>query len=88
MSSVAESLDRSLKVGHGLAFAERARCGVTDEMAVTALVRSKEGVEGLLDVFLHIGFYAPPVFGSGGARLAVAGPGRDIAAAKYSDWVR
>lgn len=88
MSSLAESLKHSLKVGHDLAYEKWAQCGLTDEMAVTALVRSKEGVDGLLDVFLHIGFYAPPVFGSGGARLAVAGPGRDLASAKYSDWAR
>ncbi|KAF3329927.1 Amino-transferase class IV [Carex littledalei] len=88
MSSVAKSLNHSLRIGYRLAYDEQTRYGLTDELAITALVRSKEGVGGLLDVFLHIGFYVPSVFGSSGARLAVAGPGRDLASAKYSDWVR
>ncbi|XP_078174284.1 uncharacterized protein LOC144567957 [Carex rostrata] len=88
MSSVTKSLNHSLRIGHRLACDERTRYGLTDELAITAFVRSKDGVGGLLDVFLHIGFYVSSVFGSGGARLAVAGPGRDLASAKYSDWVR
>ncbi|OMO81098.1 Aminotransferase, class IV [Corchorus olitorius] len=72
------------------------------ELAITALVsgdleKLKEmknvdnnGVLGVLDVHFHIGSYVPPVFGieENGAHLALVGPGRDVAAAKYSDWVR
>ncbi|XVF83321.1 hypothetical protein PTKIN_Ptkin16aG0477600 [Pterospermum kingtungense] len=52
-----------------------------EELAVTALV---------FDMRLHIGSYVPPVIGVGenGAHLALVGPGRDVAAAKYSAWVR
>ncbi|XP_078181180.1 uncharacterized protein LOC144574949 [Carex rostrata] len=88
MSSVAKSLNHSLRIGYRLAYDERTQYGLTDELAITALVRSKEGVGWLLDIYLHIGFYMPSVFGSSGARLAVAGPGRYLASAKYSDWVR
>jgi hypothetical protein len=88
-SSVAPSLDLSLALGLRLACHRRAQCGLTDELALTALVRTNHAAAGSsFHVFLHIGFYAPPVFGSAGARLAVAGPGRDLASAKYSDWVR
>lgn len=75
-----------------------------EEMAVTALVcgdfeKLKEmknaaddenGVFQVLDVHLHMGSYVPPVFGveENGAHLALVGPGRDVAAAKYSAWVR
>ncbi|XVE99390.1 hypothetical protein REPUB_Repub03eG0194100 [Reevesia pubescens] len=49
-----------------------------------------DGVFRVLDVHLHIGSYVPPVFGieENGAHLALVGRGRDVAAAKYSDWVR
>ncbi|KAL0403435.1 UNVERIFIED_CONTAM: hypothetical protein Sradi_1984300 [Sesamum radiatum] len=47
-------------------------------------------ISEVLDVYLHIGGYVPPVFGVRGsaAHLAVVGRGRDFANAKYSDWVR
>ncbi|XP_020547219.1 uncharacterized protein LOC105180130 isoform X3 [Sesamum indicum] len=47
-------------------------------------------ISEVLDVYLHIGGYVPPVFGVRGsaAHLAVVGRGRDSANAKYSDWVR
>ncbi|XVF83330.1 hypothetical protein PTKIN_Ptkin16aG0478300 [Pterospermum kingtungense] len=73
-----------------------------EELAVTALVcgdleRLKEmkdvaddddGVLKVLDVHLHIESYVPPVFGieENGAHLALMGPGRDVASAKYSAW--
>ncbi|KAK9081014.1 hypothetical protein Syun_030694 [Stephania yunnanensis] len=43
-----------------------------------------------LDVYVHIGFYVPPVFGDEDncGRLAVVGRGRDIARAKFAKWVR
>ncbi|XP_039025598.1 uncharacterized protein LOC120158957 [Hibiscus syriacus] len=75
-----------------------------EELAVTALVSGDfekrkamndvgdddDGVFQFLDVHLHIGSYAPPVFGieETGAHLALVGRGRDISNAKYSDWVR
>lgn len=47
-------------------------------------------ISEVLDVYMHIGGYVPPVFGvsENGATLAVVGRGRDSANAKYSDWVR
>ncbi|XP_024013712.1 uncharacterized protein LOC18020712 isoform X2 [Eutrema salsugineum] len=43
-----------------------------------------------LDVWLHIGGYSPYPLGvrENSASLALVGHGRDVAAAKYSDWVR
>ena len=43
-----------------------------------------------LDVYIYVGSYVIPAFGvrGNGARLAVVGRGRDVANAKYSDWVR
>ncbi|XVF83317.1 hypothetical protein PTKIN_Ptkin16aG0477200 [Pterospermum kingtungense] len=47
-----------------------------------------DGVLKVLDVHLHIESYVPPVFGleENGAHLALMGPGRDVASAKYSAW--
>lgn len=80
-------VEESLRAGLELALRERDRAGSTEELAITALVRGSEQEDGI-DVFLHIGFFVPPVFGAAGAHLAVAGWGRDVAAAKYSDWAR
>ncbi|CAD6343461.1 unnamed protein product [Miscanthus lutarioriparius] len=77
----------------------RTRLPVTkdEHLALTALVRGAGAGAGAdsisgswdgLDVFVHVGTYAPPVFGESGARLAVAGRGRDAAAAKYASWAR
>ena len=73
----------------------RTRLPVTkdEHLALTALVRgagadSISGSGDGLDVFVHVGKYAPPVFGESGARLAVAGRGRDAATAKYAPWAR
>ncbi|KAJ6717746.1 D-AMINOACID AMINOTRANSFERASE-LIKE PLP-DEPENDENT ENZYMES SUPERFAMILY PROTEIN [Salix purpurea] len=69
-----------------------------EELAVTALVTGnteklgevKRNVFEALDVHVHVGSHVPHVFGvkGYGARVAVVGPGRNIAEAKYSDWVR
>lgn len=61
-----------------------------EELAIVALVSGIPEKLSEIDVHLHIGTYVPPVFGVGGngARLAVVGRGRDVAEAKYSDWVR
>ncbi|KAH6759538.1 D-aminoacid aminotransferase-like PLP-dependent enzymes superfamily protein [Perilla frutescens var. hirtella] len=47
-------------------------------------------ISEVLDVYLHVGGYVPPAFGAreSAARLAVVGRGRDLANAKYTDWVR
>lgn len=47
-------------------------------------------ISEVLDVYLHVGRYVPPIFGAreSAARLAVVGRGRDFANAKYTDWVR
>ncbi|XP_039131741.1 uncharacterized protein LOC120268380 [Dioscorea cayenensis subsp. rotundata] len=87
-SSGLESLvHESMRVGLRLALSERSRAGSRDELAITALVRGREDDGGKLDVYLHLGFYVPPAFGIG-AHLAVAGSGREVAEAKYSDWAR
>lgn len=57
------------------------------DMALTALVRAGGSPEEL-EVCVHLGVYVPPVFGGAGAKLAVAGSGREAAAAKYAPWVR
>lgn len=79
-----------MRAGLAAALEERRRTGSTAEVAITALVRGGGGGEegNGADVFVHLGFYLPPVFGVGGAHLAVAGPGRVVAAAKYSEWAR
>ncbi|CAN6197116.1 unnamed protein product [Urochloa humidicola] len=60
-----------------------------DDLALTALISGGDSVaRGGLDVFVHVGTYTPPVFGDSGARVAVAGTGRDAAAAKYASWAR
>lgn len=61
-----------------------------EELAITAIVRGWDGEEEALrriEVSVHLGLYVPPVFGEG-ARLALAGRGRDIAEAKSTEWVR
>ncbi|KAG6486173.1 hypothetical protein ZIOFF_054743 [Zingiber officinale] len=87
IDSVPHRIHDSLEIGLRLALRDRDRSGSTDELAITALVRGRCDSDGL-DVLLHVGFFIPPPFGAFGARLAVAGPGRDLAEAKYSDWVR
>uniref|UniRef100_A0A7N0V5W4 Class IV aminotransferase n=1 Tax=Kalanchoe fedtschenkoi TaxID=63787 RepID=A0A7N0V5W4_KALFE len=74
-----------------------------EELVLTTLVSGNVGglseLKGLdaeericrcFDVYVHVGVYVPGVFGGldNCARLAVVGCGRDVAAAKYSDWAR
>ncbi|KAL6131307.1 hypothetical protein ACLB2K_069683 [Fragaria x ananassa] len=73
-----------------------------EELSITTLVSGNLGRLGksgdleldrngeALDVSIYVEIYVPPVFGvsRNGAQLAVVGRGRDVAAAKYSDWVR
>lgn len=90
-STIRELVNRSMKQVLPIAMEER-REG--EELSITALVsgnleKLRVGDEGF-DVSIYIGSYAPAVFGirENGAFLAVVGRGRDLAAAKYSDWVR
>ncbi|VAI30482.1 unnamed protein product [Triticum turgidum subsp. durum] len=62
-------------------------CCPGEDMALTALVRAGRAADGL-EVCVHLGVYVPPVFGDAGAKLAVAGSGREAAAAKYAPWAR
>ncbi|KAG4907769.1 hypothetical protein JHK82_056421 [Glycine max] len=82
-----------------IALKERNDC---EELAITTLVSgnleelnacdtfSEERMSKILDVHVHVETYVPPTFGiwGNGVHLAVVGYGRNVAAAKYSDWVR
>ncbi|BAT94066.1 uncharacterized protein HKW66_Vig0195180 [Vigna angularis] len=73
-----------------------------EELAITTLVSGnleelnacetvrKENMSKILDVHVHVETYVPPTFGiwGNGVHLALVGYGRNVAAAKYSDWVR
>lgn len=74
-----------------------------EELAITTLVsgnleelnarKTMEYEERLckaLEVHVHVDAYVPSSFGvrENGAHLALVGRGRDVAAAKYSDWVK
>ncbi|KAM7499196.1 hypothetical protein LguiA_023610 [Lonicera macranthoides] len=73
-----------------------------EELAITTLLSGnleklsenenvdKQSVCRLLDVFVHVGPYVPLTFGirENCAHLAMVGHRRDVANAKYSDWVR
>ncbi|WRX12881.1 Aminotransferase class IV - like 2, partial [Theobroma cacao] len=65
-------------------------CGDFEKLKEMKNVGDDDGFFGVLDVHLHVGNYVPPVFGieENGAHLALVGRGRDVAAAKYSAWVR
>ncbi|KAJ0442716.1 putative aminotransferase class IV [Helianthus annuus] len=82
-------------------YALKERKGET-ELAFTALITGKlenlipdkrvdeEDINRVFNMHLHVSLYDPIVFGvrTNGAHLAVVGRARDIANAKYSDWVR
>ncbi|URD80687.1 Aminotransferase class IV [Musa troglodytarum] len=87
IDSIENLVHESLLVGLRLALRDRDRAGSDDELAITALVRGRHETD-CLDVLLHLGFFVPPPFGAVGAHLAVAGRGRELAEAKYTDWVR
>ncbi|KAG9154444.1 hypothetical protein Leryth_026742 [Lithospermum erythrorhizon] len=67
-------------------------CGNIDNLARLGKVKefNEEIIRGVFDVYVHVSGYVPPVFGvrGRGANLAVVGSRRDVANAKYSDWVR
>ncbi|KAJ4845895.1 hypothetical protein Tsubulata_026862 [Turnera subulata] len=91
-SGVGSVVNESVNEVLSLALRERRDGG--EELAITALVSGDGGrwgegsVVDALDVRVHVDSYAPPVFGAKGkgASVAVVGPGRDVAQAKYSDW--
>lgn len=89
-SAIRPLIAESLQAGLPLALKER--CGSRDEeVAVTVLVCGSSGNSvRFFDVFMHLAAYVPPMFGEkeNGASLALVGPGREIAMAKFSDWVR
>ena len=64
--------------------------GNLEELNIYDETMSEENMSKFFDVHVHIETYVPPQFGirGNGAHLAVAGYGRNVAAAKYSDWVR
>ncbi|RWR95548.1 D-aminoacid aminotransferase-like PLP-dependent enzymes superfamily protein, putative isoform 2 [Cinnamomum micranthum f. kanehirae] len=78
---------QSLQSGLPIVCKERSE----EEIVITTLVSgdSRPSSDGL-DVYVHFGAYAPIGFvgRESGARLAVVGPGREIANAKFSEWVR
>ncbi|XP_020529855.1 uncharacterized protein LOC18423694 isoform X1 [Amborella trichopoda] len=82
----------SMRNGLVLAFEERENKGEEEEFALTALVAGGLEEDGekskCFDVFVHIGVYAPLVFGVNSARLALVGGGREMALSKHSQWVR
>ncbi|XXG81113.1 hypothetical protein AAC387_Pa09g1822 [Persea americana] len=61
-----------------------------EEIVITTLVSGDSRASNCLDVYVHFGAYVPIGFAGGesGARLAAVGPGREIANAKFSEWVR
>ncbi|KAM7275914.1 hypothetical protein ACFE04_017780 [Oxalis oulophora] len=74
-----------------VALNELNRTDVEEELAFTTLVTAdfNEIENGhVFHVFVHVGSYAVPSFLGNAAKLAVVGRSRDVATAKYSDWVR
>ncbi|XP_019452854.1 PREDICTED: uncharacterized protein LOC109354663 [Lupinus angustifolius] len=85
-----------------LPIALKERTGCEEELAITTLVTAsleglnacqdvdEESLSRILHVHVHIQSYVPLAFGtpSNAAHLALAGYGRHLATAKYSDWVR
>ncbi|XP_050892672.1 uncharacterized protein LOC127098192 isoform X2 [Lathyrus oleraceus] len=63
--------------------------GNSEELNVSEST-SEDNMSKIFDVHVHIETYVPPQFGirGNGEHLAVGGYGRNVAAAKYSDWVR
>ncbi|KAJ4977977.1 hypothetical protein NE237_008757 [Protea cynaroides] len=95
-STIPALVNNSLRKAMSISMKERKN---GEELAVTTLVSgnpNKCNVDEIdeeardLDVYVHLGIYIPPAFGrrENGARLAVVGRGRDVARAKFSDWVK
>ncbi|XP_077232971.1 D-aminoacid aminotransferase-like PLP-dependent enzymes superfamily protein isoform X2 [Tasmannia lanceolata] len=90
VSLIRPLVEESLCNGLCMALREKGFCGTEGELAITTLVSGNSRVCRGIDVYVHVGGYDPMVFGrrENGARLAVVGCGRDVAMAKYSEWVR
>ncbi|KAI3757056.1 hypothetical protein L6452_04589 [Arctium lappa] len=98
-SFIQSSVNDSMKKAIPCALKERRS---ETELAFTALMSGnlqkvvpeervgEEDIQRIFDMRLHVSVYAPLVFGvrTNAAHLAVVGNGRQIANAKYSDWVR
>ncbi|KAG2723582.1 hypothetical protein I3843_02G154400 [Carya illinoinensis] len=98
-SAVRALVDDSMNEALPIAMNERSG---GEELSVTVLVCGSSGrfngfeyvdeelMREALDVYVSVGCYVPRAFDvrGNGARLAVVGQGRDVANAKYSDWVR
>lgn len=65
-------------------------CGNLDALNAQEVVEYEERLCKTLEVHVHVETYIPPSFGrrENGANLALVGHGRNLASAKYSDWVR
>ncbi|XP_047325645.1 uncharacterized protein LOC124929348 isoform X2 [Impatiens glandulifera] len=88
--SIELSIDDSVKKVLPIALKEKSD---SQELSVTVLVSGyldQDKVSRAFNVFVHAGFYVPPMFGisHNAAHLAVVGRGRSFPNAKYSDWVR
>ncbi|KAF7822436.1 hypothetical protein G2W53_027891 [Senna tora] len=64
--------------------------GNLEELNALKTVEYEERLSKTFDVHVHVDTYVPSSFGirGNGAHLAMVGFGRDVAAAKYSEWVR
>lgn len=65
-------------------------CGNLDALNAQEVVEYEERLCKTLEVHVHVETYIPPSFGrtENGVNLALVGHGRNLASAKYSDWVR
>ncbi|XP_028790667.1 uncharacterized protein LOC114746606 [Neltuma alba] len=65
-------------------------CGNLDALNAQKTVECEERLSKTLEVHVHVETYIPPSFGirDNGVNLALVGWGRNVASAKYSDWVR
>ncbi|OWM89682.1 hypothetical protein CDL15_Pgr024430 [Punica granatum] len=86
MSKVKPVVTKDTNIGHEWAITILIS-GNAEKLTGTVSL-DEEKLSRALDVHIHVGPYIPMVFGTIGARLALAGRGRIIAAAKHSDWVR
>ncbi|KAK4280043.1 hypothetical protein QN277_011719 [Acacia crassicarpa] len=65
-------------------------CGNLDALNAWEAVEYEERLRKILKVHVHVETYIPPSFGirEKSVNLALVGHGRNLASAKYSDWVR
>lgn len=65
-------------------------CGNLDALNAQETVKYDDILSRTLEMHVHVETYIPPSFGrrENGVNLALVGHGRNLASAKYSDWVR